>query len=548
MSNVCAVFPRKSIMKSMLILLPLCFTGIVARQLSNTQPKERPAANNYYAKEGYCPDNWVAFGDDCYWFASNDSRMMYFQALSHCKALDAHLVTVPTEKQQKFLVSRLSDATTNLWIGLDRHPNGTWTWLDGNAVDYTNWIIGQPRPNGEECSEILTGTIHVGRWNQVRCNAKRMHVCQKRRDKSLPAPTATPQVSRCELAYPGSFEYRSSCYRMGSYQDWDSAASTCQGQGGHLVSIRDAFEDAFLSVKFNFRGGLFWTGLHDAKATGRFTWASGWPVHYTSWAPLQPSASGGSGSCCVASDLTTGLWSVQPCDRHLSFLCEFNTEDPPEVDHHEGSCPEHAKNWIDVGTPYCYWLETERVVSFNESDATCRAKNSTLASFHSKDQMHRLLPYIRKSKHQLWIGLVSAHNDSYEWLDGSPLDYEHWKQGEPSSVDENCVEIRHFDALWNDAHCHRKNGFICAVEKKSQADDVEGAAATQAAKPSAGVCVVIALACLLVLVAAGFAIHQFYRYTQRKQSNGLTSFENTVYIDPPVYNPMEEREGSAIVE
>lgn len=533
----------ESNMNAVFIVITLGFLGAPCLSFKASRPfhthdawgKSAPQVN--FAQDGYCPEDWVAFGESCYWFASNESRMMYFQALRHCKSLNANLVTVLTEKEQKFLLSRLSDATTNLWIGLDRLPNKTWAWTDGNPVTYTNWIIGQPRPKGEECTEILTGTLHPGKWNQVRCNAKRMHVCEKKRDRSLPPQPSAKNSSRCELALPGSFEYRQSCYRMGLYQEWDRAADICLAQGGQLADVRDVFEDAFLSVKFNFRGGLFWIGLQDAKATGLFTWLSGWPVQYTNWAPLQPDASTGDRRC-VAADLATGMWRVEACDTQLPFLCQFDNEKPPEVKHHDGACPEHASNWIDVGNPYCYWLETERLLTFNESFAICDSKNSTLASFHSKEEIGRLSPYLRKSQHHLWIGLVSAYNDSYEWLDGSPLNYEHWKNGEPSSIDENCVEMRQFDTLWNDIRCDVKNGFICAVEKEPQSDENEGAAASRyGTKTSAGVYVAVALGSLLVLVAAAFVIQQVVRYSQfRRRNGGLFSFENNVYIDPPVYD------------
>ncbi|XP_077483764.1 macrophage mannose receptor 1-like isoform X2 [Amblyomma americanum] len=532
-------------MKSIFIVIPLCFTGarswdLPADWFQGRYTQSNSVARVDYSNGGNCPEDWIPFGENCYWFASNESRLMYFQALKHCKSQNARLVTVPTEKEQKFLMSRLYDATTNLWIGLERLPNNTWTWIDGSSVEYTNWIIGQPRETGGDCNEILTGTLHPGRWNQVRCNVKRMHVCQKKRDKSLPPQPVTPSESRCDLAYPGSFGYRSSCYRMGDYQDWKTAVERCQGLGGHLAHVRDIFEDAFLSVKFNFRGGLYWIGLQDAKGTGLFSWTSGWPVHYTSWAPLQPPASTGE-LRCVAADLATGLWSVQPCHTALPYLCQFESEEPPKVEHHDRPCPEHARNWIDVGNPQCYSLETERIVSFNESITICNGKNSTLASFHSKDQIDRLRPYLSKSQHPVWIGLASAYNDSFQWLDGSPLDYEHWKQGEPSHADENCVEMRQFDGLWNDAYCHAKNGFLCAVEKDPQRDETEGAAPNSAGKPSAGVYVAVALGALLVLVATAFAIQQVVRYVRLRRQARPFSFENNVYIDPPVY---DTREGS----
>jgi len=41
---------------------------------------------------------------------------------------------------------------SNLWIGFtDQASEGTWEWISGEAVTYTNWASGEPNDaNGED--------------------------------------------------------------------------------------------------------------------------------------------------------------------------------------------------------------------------------------------------------------------------------------------------------------------------------------------------------------------------------------------------------------
>ncbi|CAN7984004.1 unnamed protein product, partial [Ixodes hexagonus] len=347
-------------------------------------------------------------------------------------------------------------------------------------------------------------------------------------DPTLPVPRPVEDPS-CNRAYPGSFPYGASCYRMGSFENRDTAEQHCASSGGHLASVRDIYQESFFSVRFEFRGGPVWVGLEDAKGSGRFTWSNGWPVHHTNWAPLQPGAATPGDRRCVAQDMGTGQWSVKPCGTSLPYLCEFTSEKPPEVEHHEGACPESAKGWVDVGNPYCYYFSEDRLENFAGAIEACAEQNSTLASFHSRDQLDRLLPNIRRARSNLWIGLEENKNGTFEWQDGSPLDFEHWSNGEPSSKDENCVELRHFDSLWNDAGCGIRNAFICAVEKGK---DVQccifprNLDSEWSVSPALGVSLGL-LSLFLIVVAAIVA----QLYARRRRARPFESFVNSIYME-----------------
>ena len=52
----------------------------------------------------------------------------------------------------------------------------------------------------------------------------------------------------------------------------------------------------------------------------------------------------------------------------------------------------------------------------------------------------------------VWIGLTTNRADGWQWSDGTAVQYTNWAKGEPSSDDENCVEM-YKTGEWNDARC-----------------------------------------------------------------------------------------------
>ncbi len=79
------------------------------------------------------------------------------------------------------------------------------------------------------------------------------------------------------------------------HTDWDDAESVAVSLGGHLVTINDAAEQAFVFDNFGTFGGVdrsLWIGLR--KVGADFAWVSGEAVTYTNWHPGLPDNLGGS--------------------------------------------------------------------------------------------------------------------------------------------------------------------------------------------------------------------------------------------------------------
>lgn len=72
----------------------------------------------------------------------------------------------------------------------------------------------------------------------------------------------------------------------GSDGSWTNAENTAVANGGHLVTINDAAEEAWLTSTFGTT--YFWIGFTDEATEGTWIWSSGEPVTYTNWSGGEP--------------------------------------------------------------------------------------------------------------------------------------------------------------------------------------------------------------------------------------------------------------------
>jgi hypothetical protein len=85
-------------------------------------------------------------------------------------------------------------------------------------------------------------------------------------------------------------------YYLLTQNNWTDSEAEAIGLGGHLVTINDAAENAWVVSTFANFGNVsraLWIGLNDAAVEGTFVWASGESVGYTNWGPSEPNDSGG---------------------------------------------------------------------------------------------------------------------------------------------------------------------------------------------------------------------------------------------------------------
>lgn len=71
---------------------------------------------------------------------------------------------------------------------------------------------------------------------------------------------------------------------------WSAGEALAVAEGGHLVTIRSASEQAWIEANFTSELGAYglWIGFNDLGVEGQWVWVSGEPVTYTNWSPGNP--------------------------------------------------------------------------------------------------------------------------------------------------------------------------------------------------------------------------------------------------------------------
>lgn len=72
-------------------------------------------------------------------------------------------------------------------------------------------------------------------------------------------------------------------YVLSPTSSWQAAENAAVALGGHLATINDAAEDAWVVSNILTTFGLVWIGLTDQAQEGTFVWISGEPATYRRW-------------------------------------------------------------------------------------------------------------------------------------------------------------------------------------------------------------------------------------------------------------------------
>ena len=94
------------------------------------------------------------------------------------------LASVPDEKINTFLKSRVSQRKQQLWIGgykKDKVPV-TWAWSDETPWTWDSWATGQPNNNGGNQDYVVINYDGAGYWDDDNEDKHRGFICQYHRE------------------------------------------------------------------------------------------------------------------------------------------------------------------------------------------------------------------------------------------------------------------------------------------------------------------------------------------------------------------------------
>jgi hypothetical protein len=117
---------------------------------------------------GYVVRATDAHGASAYALVVRDPPMTWQEAADLARRMGGHLATVADDGENGFLcrLAVSKGPTAQPWIGFsDEGHEGSWRWVTGESVRYTNWNRGEPNNSGgrENCCELLGN----GCWNDV---------------------------------------------------------------------------------------------------------------------------------------------------------------------------------------------------------------------------------------------------------------------------------------------------------------------------------------------------------------------------------------------
>ncbi|KAJ7408294.1 hypothetical protein BTVI_60109 [Pitangus sulphuratus] len=326
---------------------------------------------------------------------------------------------------------------SSLWIGLNSlNLNSGWQWSGGIPFRYLNWAPGDAEP--------------------VKC----------------------PE---------GWLPYGDHCFMIHrNPKEWREALISCNESNGNLASIHSPEEHDFILSQLGYKAvDELWIGLNDLKTQMYFEWSDGTPVTYAKWLPGEPAHEVTGQENCVIMAGKDGYWADNACDRKLGYICR---RDPLQ------GVSETTKT--DPACLMDFVREEYQKKTWFEARDFCREIGGDLAAIRSEKEQTVIENLIKKqspSSQPFWIGLqcldpdgglswsdgspilkngkldsyliglIQNADQQFSWMDGSPVHYAAWAQGEPSfaQAQENCVVLNKKDGLWNDVSCGFPNGYIC---------------------------------------------------------------------------------------
>lgn len=145
---------------------------------------------SYYDAQScnFSVNGWTACRGKLYFFISD--KLNWSSSRDACVSRGADLVTITSQSEQDFLVSKITETH---WIGLnDLETEERWVWVNNQTLNETGvqfWFNKSPTqpdnwkkedPSGEDCASLgdRNGNIHT--WFDASCKKLKMFICEKK--------------------------------------------------------------------------------------------------------------------------------------------------------------------------------------------------------------------------------------------------------------------------------------------------------------------------------------------------------------------------------
>jgi len=287
------------------------------------------------------------YADNCYEVVQRS--VSWSHAESICHQHGGHLAHIANQAEQDFIHAFLvKEHSHTVWLGLhDRAAEEKFEWTSGNSIDYTNWMPGRKDFRHHNSEDCVFMTLN-GQWDDIQCGGdsplqelfqghRHAFICQYATTNAKPLDGDLSMCSKYlqnkAISDGGVLaQHGVNCYEfINNKASWQHAESLCHTRGGHLATITNAEEQAFV-LEFMQRHSAnhaAWIGLNDRQSEGTFHWSSGEPVQYINWTPnhLDNFDFHTREDCVLFVPYKNGEWDDTDCGRY-GFASDFGEVHP----------------------------------------------------------------------------------------------------------------------------------------------------------------------------------------------------------------------------
>ncbi|KAG5885030.1 hypothetical protein JTB14_018626 [Gonioctena quinquepunctata] len=291
----------------------------------------------------------LQFEDKKYFFPRS-FKANYMQAIQFCKMIKMELVTISSEEENSRISKYIRDTNgaENWWTSGSRLLDGkTWLWMTrGTAVEYTNWLPGQPGNGNQLCLQLVHQKDKGLFWNDNFCNNQYNIICERSSTDPIDGywensvgTRRRPDIdvrynqdvednnwmSRIQKTEPGSIihsyvEGKKYHIEVDLVATKSQAARFCEFHNMQLITVDDPKESDLIKrvLLDSTASGPFWTSAEKKSST--WTWSStGERLSYFNWERNQPS--GTPDRTCIEVN-EDAEWCDQNCAEKRYFICE----------------------------------------------------------------------------------------------------------------------------------------------------------------------------------------------------------------------------------
>ncbi|NWR94087.1 MRC1 protein, partial [Furnarius figulus] len=380
-----------------------------------------------------CLKGWKRHGFYCY--LVGHTSVTFSEAKKTCERSSGYLTSIGDRYEQAYLTSLTGLSSDKyFWIGLsDMEEQGSFKWVTGEDVLYTNWNAAMPG-NEAGCVALRTGNA-AGLWDVQNCEVKAKFLCKKLAEKVTgPLAPETIPDSKCPLGWDTS-NSTNSCFRDFLREEkqkktWFEAQDFCREIGGDLAAVRSekdqtVIENLIKKKSSSFRP--FWIGLQCLDPDGGLSWSDGSPVNYKAKNYFYNCAFEDCGA--ISEDPP---WIMEHCEYSHNWICEIKKGTPlkPKPLGPSATYEITEDGWIINGDKQ-YFFSPEKT-SMEKARIFCKNNRGDIATIGNNSERKFLWKY--KPYHL-------TTNFSLIWC---LITYAQFISG-----------------LWNDVSCGFPNGYIC---------------------------------------------------------------------------------------